>query len=1001
VNDPLYVDEKIIDITGHHWGFYSGGYDGDHAVSTGEYREAYTWPFDDMWHRAYEEVFVTWVPGGGLGTGVEYYVNHGGGEFEAIVNQQDSPAGSVPDDPLAWQSLGVWDGVVDVRIIAPLLPSQPYEHVCADAVLLRGVDPICDLLTDSNNDGSITAEDDPIEGDPIGGLSAGPGRIVAIGSSTRTEVKLHAAAVDAVLSEPQDWWAQLRFPSGLKVWENPVGAPELTTNTTREITANAPWDTSVWIEGVTAGTASLQLELFSHPGDPEEERSYCWKDAVKFTVARIPIDLDVDTNRDGYVTDSDDPQEDEWTADHGAVILCNADDDNLDNVPDNWPGSNVVGDGSSIPADTVINTGDDLSDIGPLVMPRLGIADVPRLPGDLSLKFELESAPGEGAYWANIPPKDRVRIFLGTDTVGGDLFCEARNAELLGPTKGASVTFTSRASDPAREVSLFRGTCKIHFGIEGIYPGAPVVIKVTASLGTVVLGVDKVQVKVSPFIAFSHEALVAAGSASNPTVYVSEILQEDVNDDPDAPWNNNSDLWQTLYSMYWPSLELVPYADTSRDKWWQDPFEIGYAQAPYGKMHLILALPRSTTGTDPDLDFYHYARTTMIRNGVGLISYFSVGTGQRDCDDGGNFEVQPGWNSLGNPFGRIVMAQGPTTEPWDDGKMDQRVVSFLVAQGVQDVIDNIDLTWMYLGHIDEVVSFPTTANGRTRVASPEAAWALLRIAQEAGEGAQHILDMMNGLEYTGEYTTVDLALGNDDWRRTHFAPGGWSDRLLAVRNPLGLTSPITQDPTSGNGAPAGVLRRAGYLDVYDNLYTYDDEIQWRVQFTTDVDYTISYRKEDTEPWNADGTGSRNQDSLSNSRAVYILRDWWDSSLATSAGQTVAFRTKPSPDMIELPVLLCDARYAREDYSGAVACSNNVINCLVDGNTLVFADVKGPVVGGRDLFNWYVFQAADLVGFTGSIAACEERVYHNWFGSIHCGTNVLRQIPATYWWEQLA
>jgi len=62
---------------------------------------------------------------------------------------------------------------------------------------------------------------------------------------------------------------------------------------------------------------------------------------------------------------------------------------------------------------------------------------------------------------------------------------------------------------------------------------------------------------------------------------------------------------------------------------------------------------------------------------------------------------------------------------------------------------------------------------------------------------------------------------------------------------------------------------------------------------------------------------------------------------------------------------------------------------VDGVRVFVADVSGPSVGGRDLFDWYVDQAAQLVGFTNGATQCEERVYHNGAGSIHCGTNVLR------------
>jgi protein-arginine deiminase len=83
----------------------------------------------------------------------------------------------------------------------------------------------------------------------------------------------------------------------------------------------------------------------------------------------------------------------------------------------------------------------------------------------------------------------------------------------------------------------------------------------------------------------------------------------------------------------------------------------------------------------------------------------------------------------------------------------------------------------------------------------------------------------------------------------------------------------------------------------------------------------------------------------------------------------------------------------------LAFANNVVNSLVDGASLFVADVFGPSVDGDDLFDQYVADAATLVGFT-QVVACEERVYHNLEGSIHCGTNVLREIPASPWWESL-
>lgn len=94
-------------------------------------------------------------------------------------------------------------------------------------------------------------------------------------------------------------------------------------------------------------------------------------------------------------------------------------------------------------------------------------------------------------------------------------------------------------------------------------------------------------------------------------------------------------------------------------------------------------------------------------------------------------------------------------------------------------------------------------------------------------------------------------------------------------------------------------------------------------------------------------------------------------------------------MIEMPVLFWDQ-------TGALAYTNNVVNSLVDGDWLFVAHVHGPTNGG-DWFNMYVADGATLVGFTQGVA-CDERVYHNLGGSIHCGTNVLPQIPAERRWD---
>ena len=741
-------------------------------------------------------------------------------------------------------------------------------------------------------------------------------------------------------------------------------------------TLDDPFPPSVYVEGISSGRETVTWALIG----PDQEVLH--SDTIVFTVVRA--DLDADTNRDNAFDDTDEAFEDDWTNAHGAIILANADDDDRDGVPDNWGGGALVDAIATTSAGIFINAparwplppGDDLADIGKLIIPQL---DVAQLPDDLTIELKIESIDaGVFHVTPEVEAKKRVRIFLPTDRPTGSTGyeCKVGDSELLGPTIGTTVTFSKSPADPRHKHSIFQGTGNVAFGIEGIYPGAPVQITATFMLGGTVLRADVVQVKVSPFIAFSHEAEVALGASSNPTVYVAQ--------------NASNAPLRTALSVYGSSLATVPTTQEVSDQWWQDPFEIGYLQSPYGQMHALLMLPRSTKKhppTSPGATFYDYARNNMMRDSVGFLPYFAG----FDLDDigsnaGGNFEVRTGTNALRNSFGTIVMAIGNGHNP-----IDPRIANFLLSQGVQTVIATIDLSWMKLGHIDEIVSFSTTPGGRARVASPEVAWALLTIAQKGGGGSEVILTDMT----EGDITVDNLLTSSaprDYYGDIFDGPLSYSEQLQFAFSRLGFHSPITQAPVSGNGAPEDVLHTAGYLDAYDHLFHSGDEVEWKLQFTGPDTYDFYCRKVGTVDWTPDGSGNRREDSVSTSMVAFVLRAWWDDSKMTAAGQTVLFKTKPSPDMIALPVLFRD-----DGNTGAVAYTNNVVNALVDGEKLFVAEVRGPTVGGGSLFDWYVQDAALTVGFL-SVTTCDEALYyHNNYGSIHCGTNVFRVIPYS-WWE---
>ena len=107
-------------------------------------------------------------------------------------------------------------------------------------------------------------------------------------------------------------------------------------------------------------------------------------------------------------------------------------------------------------------------------------------------------------------------------------------------------------------------------------------------------------------------------------------------------------------------------------------------------------------------------------------------------------------------------------------------------------------------------------------------------------------------------------------------------------------------------------------------------------------------------------------------------------------------------MIEMPVLF------ENGGSGAIAFTKNVVNALVDGNTLIVADPFGPVVYfegqlAGDIFEDYVRRTAEKVGFLPTrVLPTDDSIYAASEGSIHCATNVLRVIAVAdsqKWWNR--
>jgi protein-arginine deiminase len=74
---------------------------------------------------------------------------------------------------------------------------------------------------------------------------------------------------------------------------------------------------------------------------------------------------------------------------------------------------------------------------------------------------------------------------------------------------------------------------------------------------------------------------------------------------------------------------------------------------------------------------------------------------------------------------------------------------------------------------------------------------------------------------------------------------------------------------------------------------------------------------------------------------------------------------------------------------------------VDGSTVVTGKAFGPKVAWRDatkrdLLQDYVNATFQRAGYS-AVEVVDSTTYHNNGGSLHCATNVVREIPGGAWW----
>ena len=92
-------------------------------------------------------------------------------------------------------------------------------------------------------------------------------------------------------------------------------------------------------------------------------------------------------------------------------------------------------------------------------------------------------------------------------------------------------------------------------------------------------------------------------------------------------------------------------------------------------------------------------------------------------------------------------------------------------------------------------------------------------------------------------------------------------------------------------------------------------------------------------------------------------------------------------------------FLHEDVQGnSLAHQVGTVNLFViDDKTLAVPDPHGPIIDGKDLFKKQLEDALTPYGYT--IRFIDDwDLYHRMAGEVHCGTNAMRAIPSTKWWE---
>lgn len=371
---------------------------------------------------------------------------------------------------------------------------------------------------------------------------------------------------------------------------------------------------------------------------------------------------------------------------YGAIIHVNCDQDNI--------GLEKQRDSE----DTVINGDKDLADLHEVKIAINSMSGKP-IPAGTQLLASSDQA-------------DYIRLFdklaIGAKMILG------REPSPPPVTDGAVVYYA---------MELEAGTTEVILGLEATrFPSEHFDGLVTIDFQLIMPMGAKVELKsatfrVAPWIMFNHADVTEKVYVVNFTGYIGsyQFKNDQFITDLVAAIDNAA------------PVEIIQQSSAANESWIQDLMELGYTSIPaaggeVSSMGVALRpqLLRDNEEGEPtdfvrehllkaDYGFYQAidpAAATVVANASGM-----------PPDGFGNVECSPPCevNGVQYPFGRIVYGNGDQTPA--------ELESFLIAQQVQAPLE-VDVDWLRVAHVDEIVSFLPLASGGFKVAMPSPMLAL-------------------------------------------------------------------------------------------------------------------------------------------------------------------------------------------------------------------------------------------------------------------------------------